>query len=94
MLVWLPVQRGSCWEEIRWTEECIAIRQIRDTDGIEKNMLLWRCCYHVRSNPFNDVSNELSRVQLLFLCDGFPTEHGSIGGMLQTTESHPSSFHN
>src|SRR6476646_1261160 len=77
MLVWLPVQRGSCWEEIRWTEECIAIWQIRDTDGIEQKVLLCRCCYHVRPIPFNDVSNELSQVPLLFLCDRFPTDIAS-----------------
>jgi hypothetical protein len=55
VLVGLPVCKSRCREKKRGAEERIAIRQIRDPNGTESNMLLWCCCDHVYLHPFNEI---------------------------------------
>src|SRR5579859_2363758 len=56
VLVGLPVCKRRRRVQKRGVEECIAIRQIRDPNGTERNMALWCCCDHIYFYPCNEIS--------------------------------------
>ncbi len=55
VLVGLPVCKSRCRVKKRGVEERMAIRQICDPNGTERNMLLWCCCDHVYLHPFMEI---------------------------------------